>query len=422
MRRLIATICFIGISTGAVFASGFSIYEASVRANGMLGAFAAYADHVSTIFYNPAGLGGLEGIQISGGLSIIAPRTSFRNITSLAPFGAKYEMKEQEFLVPNFYGSYQINEQLTVGIGVYAPFGLGTEWPQNWVGRGATTKAEIKTLFVNPAVGYVLPDMGIGKIRVGAGLRMVAYGTVKLARAITEFTPEGSFLLEGDLKEPAFGYNLGILYQPIQEVTLGFTYRSAIVTEFEGEAQFLDLAVGFPSTATGSTEIELPASWVAAINVKPLPNLTLEADYVWFGWSSYDELIINFDQSIPALASPASPEGTQIVMPRNYNNSWQIRVGGEYTRFGVKGLTLRAGIAYDKNPIPEQDVDPTLPDADRWEFSGGLTYAINKHIAIDAAYIFIRANQRQVNNTHSGINGVYNTHASIPSLGFTLTY
>src|SRR5699024_5802958 len=130
----------------------------------------------------------------------------------------------------------------------------------------------------------------------------------------------------------------------------------------------------------------------------------------------------NFDQSIPALASPESPEGRQIVMPRNYDNSWQSRVGGEYTRFGVEGLTVRAGIAYDKNPIPEQDVDPTVPDTDRWEFSGGLTYAVNEHIAIDAAYIFIRGNQREVSNTHSGIDGVYNTHANIPSLGFTLTY
>src|SRR5699024_5542879 len=129
MRRLIATICLNMLSSASVYASGFSIYEASVSVNVMLGAFSAYADHVSTIFFNPAGLGGLEGIQISCGVSIIAPRTTFRNKTILASFGAEYEMEKQEFLVPNFYGSYQINKQLTVGLGVYAPFGLGTKWP-----------------------------------------------------------------------------------------------------------------------------------------------------------------------------------------------------------------------------------------------------------------------------------------------------
>jgi long-chain fatty acid transport protein len=67
-------------------------------------------------------------------------------------------------------------------------------------------------------------------------------------------------------------------------------------------------------------------------------------------------------------------------------------------------------------------VDPTLPDSDRIEFSGGLTYAINENIAIDAAYIFIRADQRKVDDTVTGIDGVYNTYANIPSLGITLNY
>lgn len=416
MRRIIATICLIFLGSSSAFASGFSIYEASVRANGMLGAFSAYADHASTIFYNPAGLGGMEGLNISAGASIIAPRSSFRNRTSLAPVGAKYEMKDQNFLVPNFYGTYQITDGLTAGLGVYAEFGLGTEWDDDWVGRASSTKADIQTITVNPAIGYEINNTGIGTIRIGAGLRAIAYGKVELARAVTDFSPEGSFALEGDLKEPAFGYNLGVMYSPMEEVTLGFTYRSSIEAEFEGDAQFNNLTVGFPAEAQGGTKIEFPASYVIALNVKPLSNLTLEADYLWFGWSSYDELIINFDRDVPALG------GRTIVNPRNYEDTYQIRFGAEYGQFGVEGLTLRAGIGFDENPIPERDVDPTLPDSDRIEFSGGLTYAVNDHIEIDAAYIFIRANQREVENTQSGIDGVYNTHANIPSLGITLNY
>lgn len=417
MRKTIITACLIFCCSSTALSSGFSIYEASVRANGMLGAFAAYANHVSTIFYNPAGLAALDGLQISGGVSIIAPRTSFRNTTPLAPYGKKYETIEQSFLVPNFYASYQITDRLTAGIGIYSPFGLGTKWPRNWVGRGAAIKTSIKTVFVNPAIGYKLPDFGIGTIRVGVGLRIVAYGKVELSRAVTSFTPEGFFRMEGELADPAFGYNFGIQYQPIEELTFGFTYRSSIKTKYVGTAHFKNLPVGFPkSEVSGSTIIELPASWVAAVNVEVTPSLTVEADYVWFGWSSYDKLVINFDQPIVALG------GSTIASKRNFQDSWQIRVGAEYENFGVEGLTLRAGIAFDKNPIPEQFVDPTLPDTDRWEFSGGLTYAINEHIAIDAAYIFIQGQQRRVQNTISGINGVYNTHAHIPSIGFTLTY
>ena len=122
MRRILATIGLILICSGSAYSSGFSIYEASVRANGMLGAFSAYAEDASSIFYNPAGLGGLEGINITGGATVIAPRSSFRNLSPLAPTGQEAKMLKQEFLVPNFYGSYQITDKLTAGIGVYAPF------------------------------------------------------------------------------------------------------------------------------------------------------------------------------------------------------------------------------------------------------------------------------------------------------------
>ena len=415
MRKLIATICLVFLCAGSAFASGFSIYEASVRANGVLGAFSAYADDASTIFYNPAGLGGLEGINITGGATIIAPRSSFRNLSPLGPMGQETKMEKQEFLVPNFYGSYQITNNLTAGIGVYAPFGLGTKWPEDWVGRGSSIETSIETIFVTPSVGYEFSDTGIGNIRVGAGLRIAAHGKVKLSRAVTNFSPEGTFALDGDLKEPAFGFNAGLQYEPTDKVTLGFTYRSEVTTEFEGDATFQNLSVGFPSSAQGGAEITLPASYVVALNVEPIEGLRTELDYVWWGWSSYDELAIEFDQPIPALG------GSTIVNERNYNNSWQLRFGAEYTELPVEGLTVRGGIAYDENPIRDRYVDPTLPDSDRWLFSGGLSYQVTDYLAVDASYIFIRAKQRKVTNTHEGgIDGVYTTYANLPGLGFTL--
>lgn len=416
MRRYIVTICLLLTSSTVALGSGFSIYEASVRANGMLGAFSAYADHVSTIYYNPAGLADLDGFRFSGGATIIAPRSSFRNLTPRAPRGAEFDMVEESFLVPNAFASYQIKDGLTFGVGVYAPFGLGTEWDEDWVGRGGSIKAEIATLFANPAIGYKLPNFGIGDVRIGAGLLISVFGDVQLKRAVTSFTPEGTFNLDGDMKEAAFGYNLGLLYSPIDMLTFGFTYRSNVEMEFEGDATFSNLPVGFPSTAGGGATIDMPESFVVAANIKPTDRLTLELDYVWWGWTSFDELRIKFDQTIPALASD------ELVNERNFQNSYQIRIGGEYTGLFVDNLTARAGFAYDENPIQDRFVDPTLPDSDRLLFSGGLTYTVNSMVDIDAAYIFIHSIERTVRNTESGVNGVYNTYANLPSLGVTLKF
>lgn len=416
MRRFIATICFILIGSYSASASGFSIYEASIRANGMLGAFSAYADHATTIYYNPAGLSGLEGIQISGGATILAPRTSFRNLSPLAPAGQKYEMEKQEFWAPNFFASYQIADGLTAGIGVYAPFGLGTEWDQNWVGRGESIEANIQTLFANPAIGYTLPDFGIGEIKVGAGLQVAFFGEVNFSRAIRQFTPEASFSLDGELKKPGYGFNAGILYKPVDDVTLGFTYRSKVKTEYEGSGEFRNIPGENVVPVEGSTTIDLPASWVAAVNVRPIDGLSVEVDYVWWGWSSYDELRIEFDQPVDGLNI------TETVSERNYEDSWQIRLGAEYSELPIEILTVRAGLAYDKNPVKEEYVNPTLPDADRWLFSGGLTFRVTNFLDIDASYIFIRGKQRRVEDTESGIDGVYNTHANLPGMGVTLKF
>lgn len=414
MRKLIATICLLFAGSFTAYGSGFSIYEASIRANGMMGAFSAYADHASTIYYNPAGLANVEGIQVTGGATIISPRSSFRG--PLPYSNQEYSMEKQDFLVPNFYGSYQINENLTAGIGVYAPFGLGTKWDEEWVGSSTSIETELHSVFVNPAVGYTLPEFGIGKVQVGAGLMIAVAGEVRLSREVREFAvSDNIFALEGSLKEPGYGFNAGLLVQPNKDLTLGFTYRSSVEVEFEGEADFGNLPeAAFPPDASGGTTIELPASWVAAVNYNIMDNLSAEVDYVWWGWSSYDELVINFDREIPALG------GDQSISDRDFDDSWQIRSGLEYSQFGVEGLTLRGGLAYDKNPVPTNTLDSTLPDSDRWLFSGGLTYNITPSIAIDAAYIFIRAEERSSVGSEEGPEGIYNTYANLPSLGFTL--
>ncbi|GAA5523339.1 OmpP1/FadL family transporter [Aliifodinibius salicampi] len=422
MRRIIATLFILFMCSGSAFASGFSIYEASVRANGMLGAFSAYADHVSTIYYNPAGLSGLDGLRISTGATIIAPRSTFRGpFASSAAFPSsnrRYDMEKQNFFVPNFYASYEIKEGLTAGIGVYAPFGLGTKWNQNWVGRTEAINSSIETIFVQPTIGYQLPDFGIGNIKVGAGLMIAAHGKVELSRAVEDFAVEDDiFSLDGELDKPGIGYNLGLLYEPDEMVTLGFTYRSKVETKFSGSADFGDLPTAlFPSDTEGGTTLELPANWVAALNVQASENLSLEVDYVWWGWSSYDELVIEFDQPIPAFGS------NQLANTRGYENSWQLRVGGEYLNAGVEGLDLRAGIAYDESPLPAEYMDPTLPDSDRWLFSGGVSYDLTDYLTVDASYIFIRAKERVNRESENGFHGIYNTHANLPSLGLTMKF
>jgi long-chain fatty acid transport protein len=411
MRRIV-TLCTVVLifSFSRAYGSGFALYEASVRIAGMMGAYVANGNNASTVFYNPAGLAQLSGVNLSFGSSFIAPRTTFRG--PLPYSVTKSYMDKQTFPVPNFYASYQITDGLTAAIGLYAPYGLGTRWPSDWVGRGEAINTSIQTIVLNPAVGYRLPIDGVN-IMVGGGVMMMVYSQVKLSRAVTDLVPEGTFSLTGDQNDMATGYNVGILIQPNDMISIGFTYRSKFKVEYSGTASFNNLPTsGFPPGITGRTKIYMPANLAVGLNVKPIKNLNLEADYVWYEWSSFKRLAIDFDQQTALLKN--------LDIPRNYINSSQIRVGGEYIDAFTQGLTLRGGISYDNSPIPNFTTDPTLPDNDRLAFSGGVSYNLTNMVSVDAFYMFIRAKERTVKNSFEGFNGYYNTYADLYGIGFTV--
>ena len=406
MYRYVTIICLVCVvAAGKVRASGFALYEASVRITGMMGAYVANGHDVSTIFYNPAGLAQLSGLNLNFGAAFIAPRNKFRGPL---PYSTnEYLMEKQTFFVPDAYASYAVTPKLSFGIGMYAPFGLGTKWKPGWVGSRYAVKTELQVLVLNPVASYRLPDIGPVKTYIGGGVIIGLKGDAKLSREVDDFVGQtGSVSLDGSQESTPVGYNFGIIVRPSDMVSVGFTYRSQLKLKLRGDAVFSNLPEsGFPSGVTGSLTIKTPANWAAGINVHPIEDLSVEFDYVWYGWSSFKNLDIYFDKHTPALQD--------LKNPRNYHNTSQYRLGAEYNVKKVTGLTVRAGITYDENPIPDNTLDPTLPDANRLDFSGGFSYQITPQVSFDAFYMFIRANERKIDTPENPLEGYYNTKANL---------
>ena len=85
LRQFTMIIFMVIISGSMVFGSGFSIYEHGSKASAMGGAFIAQANDASALFYNPAGITGLEGINVQLGLTIIQPQAYFLGPTDVDP-------------------------------------------------------------------------------------------------------------------------------------------------------------------------------------------------------------------------------------------------------------------------------------------------------------------------------------------------
>ena len=139
-------------------------------------------------------------------------------------------------------------------------------------------------------------------------------------------------------------------------------------------------------------------------------------DYVNWGWSSYDTLIIDFRPEFETAVLQDSKS------PRLYEDVYQIRFGAEYIVRAVQGLTVRGGVGFDKNPVPDETIDPTLPDTDRLIGSLGASYFVTPNVGLNFYYTFIRGFEREATNSENNFRGYYNTFANIYGVGISLTF
>jgi len=402
------------VCTSLVFANGFSIYEHGAKSMSLCGAFTAQANDVTAIFFNPAGLTQLSGWNFSVGGTYIMPTSSF---TGPTPLTTKSELKTWNFLVPHLYASYAINEDLSAGFGFFVPFGLGTEWEHDWVGNQLATKSEVQTMYFNPVVAYRVME----GLSIAAGLEYVL-GNITLDR-VTVLPPQlgglqGDVGLTGDAKG-AFGFNLGALYQATDNLSLGASWRSNVDLDIDGTAKFtfpvtgnpvLDgtIAALFPET-DGTATITLPTFLNLGVAYKPLENLTVELDWFQIGWSSYDELAVDFKNETAAV--------TDLKSKKDWKDASSIRLGVEY-RWNEQ-LALRLGAMRDDDPAPDKYVDPSLPGAERWLFSlgGGYTFG---NLTVDMGYMLLLQDDRTIKDSEAGFNGTYESTANLMTL--TLGY
>lgn len=407
MKKLL-TIALLVFSHTLIFAGGFQINEHGARAMGMGGAFTAVANDPSAIFFNPAGLAQLKGLKLMLGATFITPSSSFRGP---APAVTEYKMVKQLFYPINFYGTYQLSKDFVVGLGVNNPYGLGTKWEDNWVARFVTTESDLKTFFFTPSFSYKITE----GISVGWGLDFV-YSTVTLKRKadLSPFAGEADVKLSGNGN--GFGYRFGLLAKPTRELSLGFSFRSDVKISYEGTAETKgpqQLQSNLPNGDV-KTELVTPQNFTFGVAYQVRPDLLLSADFQYVAWSSYRDLKVDF----------VDPKWPDLSSPRNYFDAFIARIGGEYKL--LSNVDLRAGFFFDKNPIRDPYVDPTLPDADRLGFNFGLGYKLNNNISFDFAYMFLRFAERTITDSHiyytgnSPLNGTYNSSSHL--FGFNVSY
>ncbi|MBI5861261.1 MAG: outer membrane protein transport protein [Rhodocyclales bacterium] len=456
-QRLIPVLLMAAFA-GSAGAAGLQLLEqnASGLGNAYAGSAAVAAD-ASTIYFNPAGLTYLPGMQVVAAVNAIDVDSRFSNRNSTNPAlitgqGGNGGQVGGLAFVPSLYFSMPLNPQWSVGLGINAPFGLKTEYDSNWVGRFHGVTSDVKTLNINPTLAFKVNDRvslgaGVSWQRLKARLTSAANaGGVVCSNIAFLSAPggaaacgggalnnyESSVELKGD--DTGWGYNLGAMFQVSDATRLGLSYRSAIKYTVTGRAAFQNPTVttagglNVPANAVIAgglynggikLDVKLPDTWIFSGEHKLNDRWELLGDLSWTGWAKIPKL--------DAVRTDGALTGTTLSHTQeNWRNTWRVALGANYQYSDA--LKLRMGTAYDQSPVDKDNYrTPRLPDNNRWWLSFGAQYKLSKTGVIDVGYSHLFVRDSTILNNGQGadtaskglLDGTYSNAVDILAVQYT---
>ncbi len=356
-----------------VLGNGFTLGDQDAFATARGGAFVATADNPSAIYYNPAGIAQLDGDNLRGSLYGIYLDQAYQPMAGAASAGNTFRNSDHLAAVPSgFYTHTFKNSPWTAGLGVYAPYGGSMNWSPNTGFATVATLGKLTYFSINPALALKLSPQFL----IGAGL-IANYTDMDVQQWLnpSQLSPNG-FQFRGDGWSMA--YNIGALWQPIQQVSVGASFRSSSPVTLKGRT-VVQAVREAQVTTPAQMELTFPLNATFGVSYRPTPKWNLEFDAVYTGWSSFGSTTIQQQQA------PESGVGQDIAGTLDWQDSWTYEFG--VTRYLGKDWHVSAGYAYDENSVPNQFYTPLAADLDRHFFSLGVGFA-GKTINFDVTYQF----------------------------------
>jgi long-chain fatty acid transport protein len=454
-----AALCACAPSRAMAQGSGVMTHGSCATALGAAGV-AHPCDDGSGILFSPAGLVQHAGV-VSGGVTGITTSGSFTYDFE----GQRIDRESSTKLVPWGFATHHLRPKLAVGIGAFAPYGLGVEWPLNFEGRFTSYDTDLKNIYVQPTIAYQVHP----RLSLGVGLDYVRSSLTIHQRADLAFAPTttpgvtfgnlgvpvGTDFADAELAGTGHGitFNAGAVLKLTERAELGMRYLHRTRVDLSGKASFSRILTGvvlpggnpisqpgnpygFPAGspvpvdsllggqfASGgalagqglSTSLTLPYQLVVGLAVKPVDALRLVADYQRTGWQAFDSARIDF--------AGAGPDQTLIL---DYQNTSTYRFGADFS--ATPALNLRAGFIFNTAAERAASVSPLLPEAERNYLTAGVGYRAGP-LALDVGYQHIHQADRRGRTrsrtsfaqTPQQLNvGVYHVKAHV--LNATLAY
>ncbi|AXI02620.1 OmpP1/FadL family transporter [Aquirhabdus parva] len=420
-KSLTALAASIGVilATGStqVMAQGFGLYNSDVATMGSAYAgSASNSENATVVQTNPAAISRLEGIQASTNATLILANSDIKNPVGSAPGTNKGDMVPQIIVGSTFVTVPHVGlENLSLGFGVYAPFGLKTNYEDTFQGRSFGDKSVVTVATFQPTVAYAFAP----NLSVGAGLTINHINGL-LSSGVSPAVPNASTELAGS--DNALGYNVGVMFSPIKDFDLGLTYHSKVDYKLTGSSEALNLPITntpytFMARGDGSLKLTTPDSLEFGASFKLIPTLDVKFGYTRTWWSTIKTLTpsSHFTSAgiTPSVPLPAV-YSAQIAATLNGSNASAEELNFKDTNMYSLGaawqvhpkVTLRAGVAFDETPIQDKYRNVRLPLGDRTIFAVGANYKITDKTNVDFGYNYLMEQDAKINRADA-TKGIY---------------
>lgn len=354
-------------TTSLAHAGGFAVREQSACGQGASFAGVGAGCSLSSMFWNPATLKYVEGLEVEAVATGVFPTA---DVSLNFPVVTDEGDIAQDALVPAMYAAYRLNDRLIFGVGVNSPFGLVTQYDDTSILRaaGIAGTSSVFSLNVNPAVAFQVNEW----LALALGAQ-IQYIDVRLTAQALPPIP-GTNSIEGD--DVGFGLTAGLQVTPMPGTEIGIGYRSRINHELEGDLSVPALATVFDVNGDG---LDLPDTVTFGLRQRITDRIRFLGGVEWADWSRFE--------TVELTGGPAPV----IPLPFDYNDGWFFSVGGEFDL--NPQVTLRAGVGYELSPLDDGNRTYRLPDSDRLWLSAGGTFRANERFSFDAGYSFILAEE-----------------------------
>ncbi|MFC2166533.1 OmpP1/FadL family transporter [Acidobacteriota bacterium] len=392
-KTLLAVItCLIFLSSFG-FSNGLNLNGLGARMVAMGGAFVGLADDFTAVMWNPAGLAQMNATTFGLSGDIILPKGTYQ----FDFFGIDAETESKMYPAGMVGFFTPVGDNIVAGISVYTPSGLGASWDGAdmaalsgvpFVGNpNMVWESFIGQVSISPAVAFKISDI----FSVGAALN-VNYGLFNIDRtagfAMVQHPVAGLLFVDlGQYSEKSTGWGIGgtigVLVKPIEEVSVGVSFRTPIKVKFDGDSSIENFdTLGLPTETTFTREVTSPMWLGIGVAFHPADNITITADGHYTNWGTLDKAETHYADLYwqAALADEAALE----LM---WEDKWQFRFGVEY--WVSDTFAVRAGYYNDPTPSPDTTLNVLVPGYDFNAITGGVGIVMNKFtIDLSAEYLF----------------------------------